>query len=236
MRSITKTQVTWKCSVFWGDVTFLDPDGCFHVFRSCCHVATKITQIHKPQKMVGSCRARCCMCHHVPQHDSITVQNMLGVLRTMSYRSSCHQGDMWDAQLTSKGEEQAAELKPLMSREHVDLVVSSLVSQVERLLCASKIFLSSHPWYVMLPVFMTCAMAVWIPWIPWIISQLHQLQGSPLTRAIQTGLLASPPGIARLPTATGNGRGWTSFSCRVRWTLWTSSCCSTLLLICFNML
>lgn len=50
-------------------------------------------------------------------------------------------GDMWDAQLTSKGEEQAAELKPLMSREHVDLVVSS-----------------------------------------------------PLTRAIQTGLLASPPG------------------------------------------
>lgn len=161
MRSITRTQVTWRCSAFWGDVTFLDPSGCFHVFRSCCHVATKITQIHKPQKLVGSCRARmlgCCMCHHMPQHDSITVLNMLGVLRTVSYRNWCHQGDMWDAQLTSKGEEQAAELKPLMSREHVDLVVSSLVSQVERLLCASKIFLSSHPWYVMLPVFMTCAM------------------------------------------------------------------------------
>eukprot|EP00438_Fugacium_kawagutii_P000509 Skav217670 [mRNA] locus=scaffold2919:238412:251280:+ [translate_table: standard] len=48
---------------------------------------------------------------------------------------------MWDAPLTSRGEEQAAELKQLMSCEHVDLVVSS-----------------------------------------------------PLTRAIQTGLLASPPG------------------------------------------
>ena len=54
----------------------------------------------------------------------------------MSYHSSCHQGDMWDAQLTSKGEEQAAELKPMMSREHVDLVVSSLVSRVERILCS----------------------------------------------------------------------------------------------------
>ena len=31
---------------------------------------------------------------------------------------------MWDAPLTSKGQEQAADLKPLMSREHVDLVVS----------------------------------------------------------------------------------------------------------------
>ena len=31
---------------------------------------------------------------------------------------------MWDAPLTSKGQEQAADLKPLMSHEHVDLVVS----------------------------------------------------------------------------------------------------------------
>ena len=131
------------------------------------------------------------MCHHVAEHHSITVQNVLGMLRTMSYHSSCHQGDMWDAQLTSNGEEQAAALKPLMSREHVDLVVSSLVELNGSCVGASKICLSSMPSLVCDAscVEKTFAMSSSSKQL-----QQLQLQGSPLTRAIQTGLLASPPG------------------------------------------
>ena len=130
----------------------------------------------------------------------------------------CFWGNMWDAPLTSKGQEQAADLKPLMSREHVDLVVSSLAQgcfdfkQVhvkaefeenglrlgtswDQLFLYYALF---HLWKQLLESVSRQILSELQPILRngWKVRtfQAAICQGSPLTRAIETGLLASPPG------------------------------------------